>query len=484
MKNAFLIDYVNGRSCAVLGLGVSNMPLVRLLLDAGAEVTVYDKHSAEELGERALELFVRGARFIKDDGNFDNIDGQLIFRSPGIRPDKRGILNAIERGAELTSEIELLLKLTRAKTYAITGSDGKTTTTTLTGKFLSEAASKGNGEVYVGGNIGTPLLDKCDHMQPGDFTVLELSSFQLMTLGDAPERVAITNISPNHLDWHKDMGEYVRAKENIIGVRTKRLVTNADCAETLRIARDNLEGGNMEIVLFSSVKHSFDEIFAGIERRENCFAVYTKDSGIYIADAESESLALSLEDIKIPGRHNVENYMTAIGLTFGDVLTHVYKTVANGFLGVEHRLEFVRRVNGVDYYNSSIDSSPTRTAAALSALADRSIVLICGGYDKKIPYEPLAMAICEHGGIRAVSLTGATGEKIRCEIEKYCRESGKGREIILEYSTDFYDAVSLAKEMAREGDALLLSPASASFDYFKNFMERGNVFKDIVNNFK
>lgn len=482
MKNSFLIDYVNNRTCAVLGLGVSNMPLVSLLLDAGAEVTVYDKRDVLELGDGALEFERRGVRFIKD-GSFEHVDGELIFRSPGIRPDKAGIVTALERGAELTSEIELLLRCCHAKMYAITGSDGKTTTTTLTGKFLLGAAKEKGGNVYVGGNIGEPLLDRCESMLPGDRTVLELSSFQLMTLGDSPEHVAITNVSPNHLDWHTDMDEYVKAKKNIIGARTKRLVTNADCSITFGIARENMQNDNLEIVLFSSKKSSFEAIFEGMATRENCLAIYAKSEGIYVADAQSETLVLSLDDIKIPGTHNIENYMTAIGLTFKDVPVGTYSSVAKDFFGVEHRLEFVRRIDGVDYYNSSIDSSPSRTAAALSALASRRVVLICGGYDKKIPYEPLARAICEHGGIRAVSLTGATGEKIRAQIEKYRQENGKGGEIKLEYTADFYGAVEFARSVAKDGDALVLSPASASFDAFKNFMERGNVFKEIVKNF-
>lgn len=471
-------EYIGGRSCAVLGLGVSNLPLVRILLSEGACVTVYDRKTPEELGAEALSLRERGVRFVRADGSFDGICEQLIFRSPGIRPDVRGIEEAIKKGAELCSEMELFLKLTEARTFAITGSDGKTTTTTLAGKFLSAA---GEGSTYVGGNIGEPLLDRCEDMTEKDNAVLELSSFQLMTLSDAPECVAITNVSPNHLDWHADMGEYVRAKENIIGSRTKRIVTNADCPETFRIACEAMEWEGAEVVLFSSEGHSYSDIYGNLASTAKTLAIYENGGYICISDGEREEKMLALCDVKLPGRHNAENFMTAIGLTYGCVPAQVYGDVAREFFGVEHRLEFVRRIDGVDFYNSSIDSSPTRTAAALSAMKGRTLVLICGGYDKKLDYAPLAKAIFDHGGVRAVSLTGNTGEKIRAEIERYAAEHKGAPEIKLEYNADFGAAVNAARAAAKVGDAVLLSPASASFDAFKNFAERGRVFRMIVN---
>lgn len=479
MSKDLIREFVRGRSCAVLGLGVSNLPLVRVLRDIGVGVTVYDKKSVSELGDDAECLAADGVRFVCD-ASFENIVEELIFRSPGIRPDKAGIERALQNGAELTSEMELFLKLVSARTFGITGSDGKTTTTTLTGKFLGAA---GGGKTYVGGNIGEPLLDKCADMSVADNAVLELSSFQLMNLCDAPEYVAITNVSPNHLDWHTDMDEYVRAKKNIIGLRTKRIVTNADCFETFRLACEVMEWDSVELVLFSSSKTGYSQIFGNLTPACKTRAVYVSDGYICVSDGEREERLLSLDDIKIPGMHNVENYMTAIGLTLGFVPCEVYGEVARGFFGVEHRLEFVRSTGGVDYYNGSIDSSPTRSAAALSAMKDRSLVLICGGYNKNLPYAPLAKAICEHGGVHSVSLTGDTGEIIFEEIKKYQAERGVGVNITLEYNKDFKTAVEVARAMAKEGDAVLLTPASASFDAFKNFMERGNVFKDIVISF-
>ena len=481
MDNVSLIEYINGRECTVLGLGVSNLPLAKVIAESHLPLTVYDKADVGTLGEDAEKLVRDGARFAVSN-SFTDVEGELIFRSPGIRPDR---ITTKSESAEITSEMELFLRLTPAKTFAITGSDGKTTSTTLTGLFLSEACKRtGKGNTFVGGNIGTPLLTKCGEMTKEDNAVLELSSFQLMGIRNTPDFAAITNVSPNHLDWHVDMDEYVSAKKDIIGENTRRLVTNADCEQTLLIAREVSAREDIEIILFSSQKHSFEEIFDGFSRRENIRAFFTDGGYICVADKNGSAPLLAIEAIKVPGRHNVENFMTAMALTYGEVDASVYKSVAESFYGVEHRLELVRELDGVAYYNSSIDSSPTRTAAALGAMAGRSIVLIAGGYDKKIPYAPLASAIVEHGGVHTVSLTGATGKRISEEIEKYRAETGKGENITVSYNEDFGDAVRFARESAGQGDVVLLSPASASFDAFKNFAERGATFKNLVNDFK
>lgn len=476
--------YIGGRSCAILGLGVSNLPLARYLNKKNIDLKVYDKMSVSELGGYAEELEKNGVEFVTSGREFDGIDGDVIFRSPGIRPDRLGLESARQRGAELTSEMELFLKLTPARTYAVTGSDGKTTTTTLVGRFLAENCRRtGNARTYVGGNIGEPLLTLCDEMLAEDNAVLELSSFQLMTLTDAPERAAITNVSENHLDWHTDMDEYVSAKMNVVGKRTKRLVTNAECSVTLNIARQ-MSDRDMELILFSSDNDTYDNVLGELVKRPRTFAVYVKNGYITVDNGDQAVRALSVEDIRIPGKHNVENFMTAIALTWGDIPIDIYSDVARSFFGVEHRLELTRTLDGVEYYNSSIDSSPTRTAAALSALAGRSLVLICGGYDKNLDYAPLAEAICEHGGVRSLILTGATGEKIEAKMCGYIARTGKGTDIRMERREVFSDAVMLAREHAMVGDAVVLSPASASFDAFKNFMERGDTFKRIVSEFE
>lgn len=462
-----LIDKIKGKDCAVLGLGVSNMPLVRLLLSFGVlkSLTVYDKKSLEELGEGAMELEREGVRFVK---GFDEIEGDILFRSPGIRPDTEGVARAVNRGAVLDSEIEELLALSVAKSFAVTGSDGKTTTTTLCGKFLS---AEGGANTFVGGNIGTPLIDRCADMKTGDNLVLELSSFQLTGLLHSPERVAITNLSENHLDWHTDMEEYLAAKKNIVGKDTKRVVLNAECVYTYEFGKELCRKGGREIIFFSSKRADIPEL-----SEYGAALVCLVDGCISIKrDGKTERL-LELSDIKLPGIHNVENYMTAIALTYGFVSTETYSAVAREFFGVDHRLQLIRTLDGVDFYNSSIDSSPARTSAALSALSGRDIVAICGGYDKNLDYAPLAVALCK--GVRTVVLTGATAPKIKAALLN-CELYVAGKPKILE-AESFESAVGLAASEGRAGGCVLLSPASASFDRFKNFVERGNYFVELV----
>ncbi len=465
-----LIQTVAGKDCAVLGMGVSNTPLVKLLLSLKVtkSVTVYDKKSQEELGEAASELAALGVRFER---GFDRIDGDVIFRSPGIRPDVKGISQALAKGAVLTSEMEMFLALTPAKTFALTGSDGKTTSTTLCGKFLE---ANGKGKTFVGGNIGTPLLDKCGEMSEEDNAVLELSSFQLMRVSRAPSCSAITNLSPNHMDWHIDEREYAEAKHNIVGGSTHRVVLNADCEHTFSFGKELLEISDREIIFFSSTASGFSSL--GLDCGKRLKLIFAHDGIIRISDGEEERELLALDDIKLPGKHNIENYMTAIGLTYGYVDTEVYSRVARSFYGVEHRLQLIRTLDGVDFYNSSIDSSPTRTMAALSALHGRDIVIICGGYDKNLSYEPLAKGLCDSA--RAVVLTGATAPKIKAALlnsEYYSPE----KPIVID-AESFEEAVTVAAKTAKKGGCVLLSPASASFDRFKNFAQRGEYFKELV----
>lgn len=466
-----LIDTVKGKSCAILGLGVSNMPLARLLLSFGAikSLTVYDKKSPEALGEDAVSLRGSGVRFVCGEGCFDSISEEVIFRSPGIRPDIKGIADALNRGAMLTSEIEQFTDITPTRKFAITGSDGKTTSTTLTGKFLAVG-----GNAFVGGNIGTPLLDKCADMTENDSAVLELSSFQLMTFSGSADSVAITNITPNHLDWHTDEGEYARAKYNIVGSETKRAVLNAENEKTRAFGEKLLAERDIEVVFFSSKARNYSDILP--EAHKNARAVFERGGVIYFADASSEEALLDSSLIRLPGRHNLENYMTAMALTYGYVNKSAYREVALEFTGVEHRLELVRTLRGVDYYNGSIDSSPTRTIAALSALRGRDIVVICGGYDKNLDYSPLAPALCECA--RAVVLTGATAPKIKAALLGF--EGYDAEKLAIIDADSFEDAVERAAALGREGGCVLLSPASASFDRFKNFAERGRYFKELV----
>ena len=471
-----LRPYIDGRATAILGLGVSNLPLARLLCEWGIPLTVYDKKSAEALGKDAMALQAAGVRFVSGDDCFANIEEPLIFRSPGIRPDLASLTAAVADGAELTSEIELLLRLSAAKSFAITGSDGKTTSTTLTGLFLkAEAERQNKGRVFVGGNIGTPLLTQADTMTDEDSAVLELSSFQLMRLSDAPRFSALTNLSPNHLDWHVDMAEYAAAKRHIVGPNTERFVTNWENPDARAMGLEIAASTKTKVFFFSS-RANRPDAFAGCPKE--CSLLYERDGQILLFDAESgkEIALLAVSRIGVPGRHNVENFMTAMGLTYGHVAIELYGKVADAFGGVEHRLEFVRRLDGVTYLNSSIDSSPSRTAAALSALDGRDIVVICGGYDKNIPYAPLAESLCR--SVRAVVLTGATAQKIQEALDA-CPTYDPSR-LTVAHEPDFRSAVLRARLLARPDGVVLLSPASASFDQFNNFAERGNTFKQIV----
>lgn len=446
-KNSFVNKY-----CVVLGVGVSNRPLIDYLLSHGAKVEVRDKKSTEKLGEYADQLISRGVRLITGEGYLENIHGDFIFRSPGIRPDLGSIPEAVENGAYLISEMELFMELCPCPIIAITGSDGKTTSSTLTAKLLETTGKK----VYLGGNIGTPLLPYVEEMTEKDIVVLELSSFQLMTFTKSANYTAITNISPNHLDWHIDMQEYVDAKANIFRFKdNKKLILNAN---------------NSYSDYYASLSNSPVEYFSAKKEAD----IALDEKGEYIVYKGEKILKCS--DILIPGIHNVENYMTAIILTKPfNIKIEDIKKIATTFPGVEHRLEFVREFEGVRYYNSSIDSSPSRTAAALSAIGCNPIV-ICGGYDKMIPFEPLAQALNKNA--KAVILTGATADKIKKALE----ESKSELNIYTEY--DFDDAVLKAKSIAEKGDTVLLSPACASFDRFDNFEIRGRYFKDKVKNFK
>lgn len=475
MNREKILEKIRLSRIGVLGFGVSNVPLVRFLLEAGAkQITVYDKKEREKLGEAADEFAAAGVRFVTGEGYLDEIEADIIFRSPGIRPDADGIVRALTRGAQLTSEMELFFELTPATVIGVTGSDGKTTTTTLVYKILSEElAGKGGGRVYVGGNIGEPLLPKVNEMTKADYAVVELSSFQLSTMRQSPVRAVVTNVTPNHLDWHHDMREYSEAKYNICRHhQITRTVLNAENEITYAFA-ESLSSG---VTLFSSKKNSFEEI-AGELRGAR--AVFEHEGEIVISDGTVERIMLKTSDIKLVGRHNVENYMAAIGVLDGLVSAKSVEAVAKTFGGVEHRLEFVRELDGVKYYNSSIDSSPTRTAAALSALTEKPIV-ICGGYDKHIPFEGLGDTLCERA--KAVVLIGATASAIREAVE--------GSAHYAESDLPLYDAdglaaaVQKAREIAKKGDTVLLSPACASFDMFENFAVRGNAFKKIVNSMK
>lgn len=447
---------VCGKRVAVLGIGITNTPVIDMLLNLGADVIAYDKKNRWELGTLADELEAKNVGLVLGDHYLDKIDADVIFRAPGIRPDMPAITEAVKSGAILTGEMPEFFDACPCKIIAVTGSDGKTTTTTLIAKLL-EASGK---RVFLGGNIGRPLLPIVDSIDKDDFAVVELSSFQLMTMRRSPDVAVITNVTPNHLNWHTDMNEYIDSKLNVLRYQSENSIAVLNYEnDVTRDAGDDVRG---KCIFFTSKRVPTDC---------NGF-VYEKDGSIYFEDTK----VIDTSDIILPGRHNVENYMAAIAATRNFVSPDDVKKVATTFPGVEHRNEFVRELDGVKYYNSSIDSSPTRTIAALNSYKEKLIVL-CGGYDKHIPYEPLGLPLCRRA--KTVILTGATADKIR-EAVRACPEYREGTPALVNVS-DYGEAVRCARKIAQPGDVVLLSPASASFDAFKNFEERGRFFKDEVN---
>ena len=442
------MDRLKGKRVLVLGLGVSNRPLVRLLLQHGAEVTGCDRTPREKLDDEVLELERLGARLHLGDGYLENISGDVAFRTPGLHPDKPELCALRAAGTHITSEMEAFFEVCPCPIIGVTGSDGKTTTATLIAELLRHAGHR----VWLGGNIGTPLLDKAEAMQSDDKVVLELSSFQLMDLHHSCHIAVVTNLAPNHLDMHRDMDEYVGAKKNIF------LRQSAD--DTLILNHDNAITDG-----FAGEARGAVKLFSRRAPVEN--GVYFQDGVILRGGTE----VLRGSDILIPGLHNVENYMAAILATEGFVTDEDVRAVAKRFGGVEHRIELVRVKDGVSYYNDSIASSPSRTIAGLRSFTQK-VILIAGGYDKHIPYDVLGPEIAAH--VKLLVCTGATGGKI-AQAARAC----DGCPEILEID-DFYDAVRTASARAGRGDVVLLSPASAAFDKFKNFMVRGAEFKKTV----
>ena len=441
---------LQGKRLIVLGLGVSNRPLVRLMLKYGCTVIGCDRTPREKLDTEVLELETLGCELRLGDTYLEGLSGDIVFRTPGMHPDKPELQALREAGAEVTSEMEIFFTLCPCTTIAVTGSDGKTTTTTLIAEMLKAAGKK----VWLGGNIGTPLLPLLDEMKAEDFAVVELSSFQLMDMHHSSHIAIVTNLAPNHLDVHKDMAEYVDAKKNIFKFQGEndKLILNLDNGIT------NTFIGNGKTRWFSRVSKTDNGICLEGDR--------------IIRDGEK---VLDTKDIVIPGVHNVENYMAAILAVEGLVDDDTIRRVARTFGGVEHRIELVRVKDGVKFYNDSIASSPSRTIAGLKSFNEK-VCLIAGGYDKHIPYDVLGPYICKH--TKRVYLNGATGPQIRAAVEG-CSEYKPGFPELIDCN-DFTDAVRKAATDAKAGDIVLMSPASAAFDQFKNFMVRGNYFKTLV----
>ena len=439
---------LQGKSIAVLGLGVSNRPLVRLLLEFGCRVLGCDKTPREQLDGEVLELEKLGCRLHVGEGYLNDVEADVVFRTPGMHPDNPAIGALRARGAKVTSEMEVFFSVCPCTLLAVTGSDGKTTTTTLVSEMLKAAGKT----VWLGGNIGTPLLPLVRQMKPSDYAVVELSSFQLMDMTHSPARAVITNLAPNHLDIHKDMAEYVQAKTNIFRYQDESglLILNADNAITAQFR------GN-----------GTTRFFSRLGKADVCL-----ENGVICRHGVP---VLPVEDILIPGVHNIENYMAAIAMVEGLVEDEVIRHVAKTFGGVEHRIELVRVKDGVKFYNDSIASSPSRTIAGLRSFPQK-VILIAGGYDKHIPYDVLGPEICAH--VKKLFLGGTTGPKIRQAVESCPEYNPKELEIV--DCGSFDPAVQAAAAATEPGDVVLMSPASAAFDQFKNFMVRGDHYKQLV----
>ncbi len=457
---------MRGKKVVVLGIGRSTVPAIKLLSDCGAKISVRDKNKEAKIDYKEFHKldieFLLGENYLK---NLDKFD--YILRSPGVKPFLYEIEEACKKGVKLTSEIELLMQFCPCKVIGVTGSDGKTTTTTLIAKFLEKEGYK----VWLGGNIGKSVIAELPNMSRKDIVVLELSSFQLMTLEKSPNISVITNISPNHLDYHRSFEEYAMAKANIFLKQGKNdiLVLNDDDNYTLKY---------MELIEEKKInntvkKFSIDKVL----EKGVCF----KDNDIVYCNEKNIIKICSKDDVKLIGMHNIANICTAISAVLELVSIDSIKEVLKEFGGVEHRMELVRKVAGVNYYNDSIASSPTRTIAGLKSF-DKKVILIAGGYDKNIPYDEIGGYILDK--VKLLLLVGKTSAKIKEAVLNEAKKRNIDKKDILqiiEYN-DLKSCVEYAKKYAKKGDNVVMSPASASFDMYKDFEERGNYFKELVNN--
>ena len=452
-------NFVRGKKIAIIGMGVSNIPLLDYFNKYTSKITIFDKRTLDKLDESVIKkieqynlTYSLGENYLSKLQGFD-----IIFKSPTCRPDMEELIKESERGALVTSEIEMLIKLCPGKVIGITGSDGKTTTASVTYAILKE---KGY-DCYLGGNIGIPLFTKLNQMTPDSIIVLELSSFQLMNMELSPDISVITNISPNHLDIHKSYEEYIAAKKNIFKYQSDKgiVILNADNELTNNMKSE----ANGKVILFSS-KQKLDN------------GVIYDNKTIKICDDGLRRHIIDIKDIKLKGIHNYENICAAIAATSSLVDIDTQVKAISKFTGVEHRIEFVRELNGVKWYNDSIGTSPTRTIAGLNSF-DEKIALIAGGYDKQIDYTSIAKPIV--GKVSSLILIGETTPKIYEAVTKELKAQNKEMQIIKCQTLE--ETVSIANQITKSGEVVLFSPASASFDMFKNFAERGDLFKELVN---
>ncbi len=452
-------NYLKNRKVAVIGLGVSNIPLLDYLYNLQAKVTVFDNRAIEKIPKEIMDKITKYTfEFSFGENNLSRLIGfDFIFRSPSCMPNIPPLQQEAKRDAIITSEIEMLIEMAPCKVIGVTGSDGKTTTTTLIYEILKQAGYN----CFLGGNIGTPLFTKLKDISPEDIIVLELSSFQLMNMNISPQISVITNITPNHLNIHSSYEEYIDAKKNIFKYQDEKgiLVLNNDNELTKECAKQ----ANGRVRFFSSKEKLDNGIILDADVIKEC-------------EDRLRKHIINTDKVLLNGKHMYENICAAICAVKDFVDTDTIVEVLTKFKGVEHRLEVVRKINGVTWINDSIGTSPTRTIAGLNAFKEE-IVLIAGGYDKQLDYEPLAKPILEK--VKSLILMGQTAKKIQDVVTKQLQEQGKHIEIYM--CKELSQTVSIANEIAKSGQIVLFSPASASFDYFKDFADRGNRFKELVN---
>lgn len=459
MTVAQYFEKLQGKRVAVIGLGISNRPLVKMLLERNIAVECRDKTPREKLLPEVLELEAMGAKLTLGEDYLENIRADVVFRTPGLNAFCSQLVALREQGTVVTSEMEAFFAVCPCTILGVTGSDGKTTTTTLIAKLLEKAGKT----VWCGGNIGTPLLPLAENMKKTDVAVVELSSFQLMGMTQSPHVAVLTNLSPNHLDIHKDMAEYVAAKEN--------LYLHQTAADTVILNLDN------ELTRGFTPKTKGNILHFSRRQKPQKGYYLRPDNVICRVDGEAETEIMNAGDILIPGVHNIENYMAAFCAVDGLVTRETMVELAETFGGVDHRIQLIREKDGVKYYDSSIDSSPNRTKAALRSFSQK-VILIAGGKDKGIAYDDLGPELIEH--VKLLVLTGMTAGKIRAAAENVFGYNGTNP-VILDVE-DFDDAIRTAAAHARPGDVVILSPASTSFDRFRNFEERGLQFQKVVRN--
>lgn len=451
-------DEIKGRRIAVIGIGVSHTDLITRFQERGAKVVACDKRDRERIGTALCENFeAMGVELRLGEDYLEGLSADMVLRTPGMYFYHPVLQDLRRDGVIVTSEMELFFDLCPCKTIAVTGSDGKTTTTTLIAEMLKETGHR----VHLGGNIGRPLMPLLADIRPNDYAVVELSSFQLISMRESPDIAVITNIAPNHLDVHKDMEEYVNAKRNILLHQHafSRSVFGVDNALAA-----SLEGDARGQIMEFSVNHP---VRTG--------AYLGEDGIIYMAVNGQAEKVMRREDIRLPGIHNVQNYLAAISAVWGHADLDAIRNVASEFGGVEHRIELVREKNGVKWYNDSIATSPTRAMAGLDSFQQK-IILLAGGYDKHIPYEPLVPKLMEK--VKILILSGPTGPKIEEALKSY--EGYDPSKIEILHVKDLEEGVGRANDLAQPGDIVSLSPASASFDAYPNFEARGRHFKDLV----